>query len=66
MEVIIMLELGAVNKLAKDFRCHRKTVSAALRGKMDTPTARVLRAAALERGGRIAQKPQNESKNQTS
>lgn len=48
---IIILPPGGIEKLAADFKYSRQTVSAALRGKYDSSVAKMLRAAALERGG---------------
>lgn len=47
-----MRRKGEVNKLAQDFKCSREFASMALNDKADTPRARMIRAAALERGGK--------------
>lgn len=51
MDIIIMPP-GGVKKLAKDFKISRQTIHKALRGISDSDKARMLRKAALERGGR--------------
>lgn len=48
---IVILPPGGIEKLAADFKFSRKTVSLALRGHSDSSVARMLRAAAVERGG---------------
>lgn len=47
----IMLSHGEQKKLAKDFKVSHMTVYRALSGKRDTPQAKMLRKAAIERGG---------------
>lgn len=53
----IILPFGEQNRLAKDFKVHRLTVGRALNGKRDTSQAKMLRAAALQRGGYIYESP---------
>lgn len=49
----IALPPGGCRKLAKDFKVTTATVSRALQYRRDSPICRMLRAAALERGGVI-------------
>jgi len=48
---IIKLPRGGIKKLATDFKVCTKTAEQALRGEKSNPLAKVLRKAALERGG---------------
>lgn len=47
----IIMPNGAQTKLAKEFNVSRKSVWEALTGRKNTALARMLRKAALERGG---------------
>lgn len=47
----IMLPNGEQTKLARDFGVSRKSVWEALTGRKDTDLAKMLRRAAIERGG---------------
>lgn len=47
----IIMPNGEQTRLAKDFKVSRKTVWEALTGRKDTDLARMLRKAAIERGG---------------
>lgn len=48
---VILLPHGERTRLARDFKVSIRTVYTALEFKSDSPTARMLRKAALERGG---------------
>lgn len=47
----IALPQGGCKELAKTFRVTQKTVSMALNYRRDSPICKMLRAAAIERGG---------------
>lgn len=50
-ETIILMPPGEKKKLAEDFNTSKVTVWKALNGKSNTTVTRMLRKAALERGG---------------
>ncbi len=55
----IITEHGERQKLAELFHTTQPTVRAALRGQTNTPLAQKIRAAALKRGGAIANNNQS-------
>jgi hypothetical protein len=51
----IVLPYGKVKTLVRDFKVSYPTIKSALTGRTNSSTARMLRAAALQRGGKYDQ-----------